>query len=116
LAQALVGPAPVEVGDVLGQDPLQVPLAEDQDMIDALAADAPEEALADGVRARRPNRRQDHVDAATGRDPCEGGAVLGVVVVDQEARPRPLRRRLAELLGDPRVAGRSGDAHVHHAS
>jgi hypothetical protein len=37
------------------------------------------------------------------------------VVVDQEPGPDALGRRLAELLGDPGVGGRAGDADVDHA-
>ena len=74
----------------------------------------PEEALADGVGPRRPDRRADHLDRAGGGDAGEGATVLGVVVVDQEPRSDALRRRLAELLRDPGVGRRAGDADVDH--
>jgi len=58
------------------------------------------------------NIRADHLDRAGRRQAGEGGAVPGVVVVDQGPRPDPLRRRLAQLLGDPGVGGGAGDAEV----
>jgi hypothetical protein len=42
-----------EVTDVLYQDALQVLLAENEDVVEALSPDGAEEALADGVRVRR---------------------------------------------------------------
>src|SRR5438105_13106282 len=86
LADALVGSDAVEVGHVLRQEAPEVPLAEDQRVVHALPADASEETLADGVGPRRPDRRPDHLDAAGRGEAVELGAVLGVVVVDQEAR------------------------------
>jgi transposase InsO family protein len=98
LADPLVRSRRIEVLDVLREDASEVPLAEDQHVVSAFASDAPEEALADAVGARRPDRRPDHLDAPRRSDPGEGRTVLGVVVPDQEPRPRSLRRRLAELL------------------
>ena len=71
----------------------------------ALAPDAAEEALADGVGARRPDPRPDHLDPAGRGEAVELGAVRGVVVVEEEARSAPLRRRLAQLLGRPGPVG-----------
>jgi len=59
LPDALVRPRPVEVADVLGQHTPEVSLAEDQPVIDALPPDAAQEALADGVGPRCPDRRED---------------------------------------------------------
>src|SRR5262249_12296425 len=114
LADSLVGPAAVEVAGVLRQDASQVPLPEDQDVVHALAPDAAEEAFADGVGARRADRRPDHLYPARSGEAVELGPVLGVVVVDQEARSGPLRRRLAQLLRRPRPGRRARDADVHH--
>jgi hypothetical protein len=112
LADTLVRPAGVEIGYVLRQHAPEVPLAEDEQVIDALASDAAEEALADGVCPRRADGRADHLEAACGRDPSERRPVVGVVVVDQEPGSGALRRRLAQLLGDSRVGGGAGDADV----
>lgn len=49
LRRALVRSVTVGVARVLDQDPTQVALARDEDMVEALAADAPEEPLAGGV-------------------------------------------------------------------
>src|SRR4051812_17210729 len=90
LTDPLVRSSAVEVAEVLRQHAPEVPLAEDQRVVRALPADAAEEALADGVGPRRPDRRPKYGDAAGGGEAIELGAVLGVVVVDEEARSAPL--------------------------
>src|SRR3982751_4136917 len=52
LIEALVRPRPVEVGDVLAEHAAQMALAEDEDMIEALAPHAAEEALAQRIHPR----------------------------------------------------------------
>jgi len=42
LAEALVRPVPVEVGDILPEHAAKVALAEDEQVVDALAAHAPQ--------------------------------------------------------------------------
>ncbi len=56
LRETLVGALGVEVAHVLGKHPLEVTVAEDEHVVEALAADAAEEPLADGVRSRRLDR------------------------------------------------------------
>jgi hypothetical protein len=85
-------------------------------VIEALSPDAAEEALADGVGPRRSDRRPDHRDPAGCGEAVERGAVLGVVVVDQEARPRPFGCCRPRLLRHPGVGRRAGDAEAHHAA
>ena len=53
MADSLVRSRLVEVGDVRCQDAPEVPLAEDQQVVDALAPDAAEEAFADRVGVSR---------------------------------------------------------------
>jgi hypothetical protein len=49
------GPVPVIVPDVLSQDSPEMPLAEDQHVVQALAAQRAHEPLRVGVRSRRPD-------------------------------------------------------------
>jgi hypothetical protein len=79
LTDALVGPAAVDVAHVLCQVASEVPLPEDQDVVRALAPDAAEEELADGVGARRPERRQEGLDPESAR-PGGGRPAAGLGV------------------------------------
>jgi hypothetical protein len=74
---------PVIVPDVLGQDTVEVPLAEDQHVVQALAAQRAHEPLRVRVRPRRPDRRPDHPRAIPGEDAVECRGELAVPVTDQ---------------------------------
>ena len=64
--------------------------AEDQHVVQALAAQCSHESLGECVRPRRPDRCLDHPRAVAGEDVVEGGGELAVPVADQE--PEPARR------------------------
>src|SRR5207302_137696 len=114
LPEPLVWPRRVEIGHLFAQDAPQVPFAQEQDVIQAFAPHAAEEALTGGVRPRCPDGSGQHPDPATRRDAVEARPVLPVVVADQEARLRAERRRLAQLLGDPGIQWVPRDADVDH--
>jgi len=103
LLQALMWPRGVEVGGILAQDAPQVGLAEDQGVIQALAPDAAEEPLADGVLPGRAVGRAQLHDAGPRSQPGEGRPKLAVVVADEVLGMPPEGHGLAQLLGDPRV-------------
>ena len=63
LSDPLVRSSPVEVLHPFSEHPAKVLLAKDQDMIEALAAEAAEEAFADAIQVGRLRWDRDHVDA-----------------------------------------------------
>ena len=67
LLKRLMRPRRVVVRDVLEQDPAEVALAQRDDVVRAVAAQRPDQALCDPVCLRRPNRRQDGLDADRAR-------------------------------------------------
>ncbi len=95
MPEPLVRPSTIEVVDILVEHAPQVAFSEDQEMIEALPPDAPEEALADGVGPRRARRRAQDPDAADRGYPSKIGPELAVVIADQEARRPPVGCRLA---------------------
>ena len=103
LRYSLVRSRCIEVGAVRAQDMEQLTLMENEEVIEAFAPDATQKPLADGVRARCPDGRAQHLDPAARRDTGELRTEFGIVVTDQEARRHPKRRGLTQLLGDPRV-------------
>ena len=64
-----------------------MPLAEDQHIVEALAAQRAHEAFREGVRARRPDWGFDHSRAVPGEDLVEYRSVLAVAVAEQELEP-----------------------------
>ena len=90
LVNPLVRARGVVVADVLGDDALEVPAVQHENVVEALATQRPEKALADGVHVRRAHRRADHSDAGGARERIEGGPELVVAVANQEPWPRLL--------------------------
>ena len=77
LAETLVGPRISEVADVLAEDAPQVSLAEDEDVIEALASDGSEEALADGAYQWRRVVRDFRRHTILKRSRCQRSRVSG---------------------------------------
>jgi len=86
LPEALVRPRAVAVRHVLAEHAGPLPLAKDEQVIQAHAADAPQEALADGDGLRRPGWRAQDRDPAGCGDGRERGPERAVVIADEVAR------------------------------
>jgi len=105
LLPRLVGPVAVVVPRVLAQDLPQVPVAEDQQMIQALAAQRAHETFRESVRPRRPDRGLDDPCAVPGKDLIKCCSELAVAVADQEPEGAgaitEVYEQVAGLLGGP---------------
>ena len=85
-----MGPSRVEVSQrVFGKDVVEVPLGEDDEVIGALAAHAPEKSLAHGVHERCLNRSAHDANPNALGDTVEHRTELVVPVPDEELRPLP---------------------------
>ncbi len=89
-------------------------LIQDQDVIQALSTQAAQEAFADRVRPGCSIGCAQYLDACG--DPCEGRAVLGVVVTDEVSRSFAEGSCVVELLGDSGIGGAPGHGKVDHAA
>ena len=116
LADPLVWPGVVEVPDIRAEDAPQVRLAQDEDMVQALAPHAAEEALAGRVLPGRAIGRAHLRDARCRGHKREGRPVLAVAIADEVARPLAERRGLAQLLGDSGVRRVTRGTDMHHAT
>ncbi len=113
LSDPLVRSPSVEVLHPFSEHPAKVLLAEDQDVIETLPAETAEKPLTDGVQVGRLRWDGEDIDARGGRGCREIASELVVVVPDQEARGVPIGRRLAKLLGDPRIGWGASDVDMH---
>ncbi len=68
--------------DVDSQNALEMATRKDQEPIQTFSPDRPDPALSECVGLRRVERRLDHIDAFRVEHVVEGGAELGVPVVD----------------------------------
>ena len=84
-----------------------MPLVDDEQVVEALAANRPDHPLGDGVRVRRTNWRQDatYAQSAGARDPLL--TVASIAIPNQVVRLAPPGRRLDQLSPEP---GRRCDA------
>src|SRR6266542_1801048 len=87
-------PMAVVVVDVDAEHLLKLSPADDQDPVEAVAADGTDPALGERVRLRRPERCADDLDAVASEDLVEDTAELAVSVVNQEADRCQLGRLL----------------------
>jgi hypothetical protein len=89
------------VADVLGDDAVEVPAVEQENVVEALATQRAQKALADGVHVRRAHRGADYPDPGGARERVEGGPELVVAVPNQESWRRTRGRRVTKLLRRP---------------
>src|SRR6266516_3689347 len=120
LAERAVRPVRVVVRRVDLDDALELAAAEDQQPVEALAAQSADPALGVRSRPRCLHRRFDDTDAFEAEHLIEVARELAVAVADQEARPHPFvvesHQQVARLLGHPGAVGVSGDARDVHAT
>jgi hypothetical protein len=91
LVEGAVGAMCVVVLDVGREDSFEVAAVEDQEPVEALAADAADPAFGEGVRAGCANGCPDDPDRFGAEHLVEGGGELAVAIVDQETdRLRPV--------------------------
>jgi len=105
LAERPVRAMLVEMPDVSDEHVVEVAAADNQQSIEALAADAADPALGVCSRLGRPYRRLNHTDALGAEDLVEITSELAVAVADEKPRPdafvAKLHEQVARLLGHP---------------
>ena len=103
----------VIVAEVAAQTTTQVPLVQDDDVVEELAADCADHALGEGVLPRRA-RSGDSLGDADASDPLPKlGAVDAVAIAEQVAGRRVTGERLDDLLRSPGGRGAIGDVEVY---
>jgi hypothetical protein len=85
LPNPLVWPCSVEVFDVFLDDPMKLPVPDNQQVIEAFSPQAPQEPFADRVGLGSAVGRLQDFNGACLSDSCEIVAVLAIPVADQEA-------------------------------
>ncbi len=91
----------VLVADVLGDDAVEVPEVEHENVVQALATQRPEKALAHGVHVRGAHLCADNPDAGGAGECIEGGPESVVAIAKQKPWRRTGGSRVAELLRHP---------------
>ena len=93
---------------------LELPLLNNQQMVEAFLPHTSQEAFADGVGSWCMNRRLEQLDATGPRHTREAGPKFGIVITNEIFRCLPIGGRFSELLGHPGIGRRACHAHVDH--
>src|SRR5262245_61875831 len=101
LVQGAMRPRFIIIVRVGLKDPAQVPLAQGDDIIDALATDRSDQPLGEAVLPRRARRNGLVTDAHGSQSAGDGGTVDSVPIADQVARGLIPRERLRDLTCNP---------------
>ena len=97
----------MKIVDVGTQDPMQLLLMEDQQVVQALSLNTAQKAFTDGIGSWRMRRRFEYVDTAGCCHTSETGPKLAIVLTDEILRRLSIRSRLPQLLRGPGVGRRS---------
>ena len=88
-------------------------LVEHDQVVEALTADRPDHPFSERVRLRCMNWGEHGLDPDRPGSPQEVAAIVPIAIADEEARSGTPRRRLDDLLPDPRRSRMGGDVPVH---
>ncbi len=106
----------VEVPLVFFHHAVQMSIAQDQDMVQALPPHAIQKSFTDRVCLRCSVWCPHHLNPCPYSYPRKGSTILAVIVPNQEARPLSEGRRFPQMLSQPGIGGIPGDTEVHQAS
>jgi hypothetical protein len=114
LRQSQVRPVVMVVADVFGHEPFEMPLVEDDDVIEQVPAAVADKALGDAVLPRASEAGPLGLNAEALHCVDDIFAEVRRPVEDQILRCRVVRESLAQLLRDPRAGRMPGDAEVQN--
>ena len=107
-------PLPIVVSDELVQDPHQLMLIPDDQVVEALPAERANHPLRDRICLRSQHGRADSVDDQAPQPSIKVPAIHAVAVMDEMARLPTIGRAVEKLLPHPRHGGMGG--HVLHGA
>ncbi len=116
LVEREVSADPVVVGEVRGQDTSKMPLAEHDDMVQALTPQRANQALGEGVLPLAVRRGEDFLDAHALHAAPKLLTVDCIAVAEQIGRCRVVREGIDDLLGGPKGGGVLGHVEMDDPS
>jgi hypothetical protein len=112
LVEREVGTRLMVVGEVAGQDAVEVSLAENENVIQTLAPDRSDQALGEGILPRAVRCREDFVNPHALHSVAKLLAKHQVTIAQEIGRPGLVREGVHDLLGRPGRGGVLGDVKV----
>ena len=93
----------MKIRDILADDAVEMPLTQDENMIQAFASHTPNEPLADRISLGCLHRGHEHVNLPVLGHSGEASSILLVIVSDQKAWTLGIGRGFPDLLCDPNI-------------
>jgi hypothetical protein len=107
-----MGSRPVIVGDVSSKHATQMPLAQNDDVIQTLAAQGSDQSLRERILPGARRRRNDFGYAHARDTALEHVSIDGIAIAQQPSRCGVVRKGVHDLLRRPYGSGMFGDRHV----
>jgi hypothetical protein len=104
----------VEIGDIAIEHALELLLMQNQQMIETLLPDAPQEAFTDRIGSRCMIRCFENLDVTCPRHSRKARPKFAIVITYQILGCLPIGRGFSQLLCHPGIGRRSSDAHMDH--
>jgi hypothetical protein len=93
----------IEIRNVLANDPVEMSLTQNENMIQALAPHTADEPLADRIGSRCFQRGLEHLNLSVLGHSGEASSILLIVIADQKAMSLSIGRGFPDPLGDPDI-------------
>src|SRR5215471_16117679 len=116
LFQRQVSPEIAIVEEVFFENPFQMPFSEHDHMIQALSANAADEAFRERILPRTPCRREHFSNAHSLNPSSKLATVYSITVSDEISRRRIVREGFNDLLRRPFGRGMLRDIEMQHAA
>ena len=114
LGNPLMGSCLVEVHHICIEDALELPLLQDQQVVQTFLPHTPQEALADRIGSGSMIRCFEHLNRTGCRYTSEAGPKFAIVITNQILGCLAIRGGFPELLSHPGIGRGSCDAHMDH--
>jgi len=102
----------VEVDHIAIEHVLELPLMQNQQVIEAFLPHTPQESLTDGIGSRRVIGSFENLDATCPRHTSKARPKFAIVITNQVLWCLPIRGRFSELLGYPGLGRRACHADM----
>src|SRR5258708_1700883 len=109
-----MGSSLVEVDSIGIEEPMELLLMEDQEMIQAFSPHTSQEAFTDAIGSRRSVWRAKDFDVTCCGHSCKMLPEFAVIIPDQIGWGLPIRCGLSQLLRHPGISRRSRHVHMDH--
>src|ERR1035437_437666 len=115
LVQPEVGSVVVIIGNVLGEESLQMALIQRDHVVEQVAAAASDPTLGDPILPGTPNRGTDRCHLQRAHRRWHFQSVLRIVVEQEKSGRGIVGKSFSQLLHDPGAGGMASDVEVHNA-